>query len=246
MAKRPTPCHVSFAYGCSAMTHDGFEIIGGCDAAGPYRSCWQLKSEGSTWRVLDDAPEDFIFAAAESWERNLYIFGGCSNDHDLSTAKDTVWMRDANHHWHPIGIMPQGRMFICAHTSIAEKIYFFGGCTASENGGVVNHDDVFSFDCKTYGWTRLHSLPVSSRGASAVVLYGGRIAILGGYGETFLTSVLIYDVKRNLFTEETPLPVGVLDAQFVTHRGTLYGAGGEDGMRKRSARLFAGVFTRFI
>ena len=236
----------AFAYGCFTMTQGGFEIIGGCDATGAYRDCWQLETGSSAWRTLEGAPQDFIFAAAESWDSGLYVFGGCAGDRDLSTAKATVWMRDSSYRWHPIAALPQGNILLSAHASIAGRAYCFGGCTAFHGGGVVNHDDVFSFDYKTHAWTRLHSLPVSVRGASAVALDERRIAILGGYGETFLNTVLIYDLERDLFLKETPLTVGLLGAQFVTRQGTLYGAGGEDGVRSRSSRLLIGNFTPLV
>ena len=271
----------AYAYGCFATNQCGFEIIGGCDATGSYRDCRQLETGRSSWRTLEDAPQDFIFAAAESWDVGLYVFGGCASDHDLSTTRDTVWMRDSSHRWHTIAALPQGNIFLCAHASIAGRAYCFGECTASHDGGVVNHDDVFAFHYKTHAWTRLHSLPlerftvgvdrrklcrrsfssrkaahshsrrvhsssenaISVRGASAVALEERCIAIIGGYGETFLNTVLIYDLERDLFVEQTPLTVGLLGAQFVTRQGTLYGAGGEDGVRSRSSRLFIGTFT---
>jgi N-acetylneuraminic acid mutarotase len=92
----------TFGYGCFAMTRECFEIIGGCDAAGSYRTCLRLEAESSGWRTPGEAPQTFLFAAAESWDGSLYVFGGCANDPDLSTAKDTVWMRDAYQRWHRI------------------------------------------------------------------------------------------------------------------------------------------------
>jgi hypothetical protein len=236
----------AFAYGCFAMTREGFEIVGGCDADGSYRACLRLEAESTGWRTLSEPPQAFIFAAAESWDGILYVFGGCANDRDLSTAKATVWMRDAYHRWHRIAGLPQGNIVLFAHASAAGRAYCFGGCTASHDGSISNHDDVFSFDYKTHTWTRRRSLPVSVRGASAVALDDSHIAILGGYGKTFLNRVLIYDVERDLFLQETSLPVAMLDAQFVIHQGRLYGAGGEDGMRSRSSRLFVGTFSRPI
>jgi N-acetylneuraminic acid mutarotase len=233
----------AFAYGSFAVTREGFELIGGCDAAGSYRTCLRLESEKSAWRPLMETPQAFLFGAAESWDGALYVFGGCANDRDLSTAKDTVWMRDYYHRWHRIAGLPQGNVIMCAHASAAGRAYCFGGCTASPHGTIRNHDDVFSFDYRTHAWTRRRPLPVSLRGASAVALDDHRIAVLGGYGTNFLNAVLIYDVDRDLFLEETSLPVGLMDAQCVLDQVSLYAAGGEDGMRSRSSRLLAGKFV---
>lgn len=233
----------AFAYGCFATTPNGLEIIGGCDATGVYRDSWQLQPGALAWSTLEDAPEDFIYAVAESWNKGLYIFGGCSSDQDLTTAKNVVWVRDSSYTWRPISTLPQGNILLCAHAHISGVIYFFGGCTASSGGGVVNHDDVFSFDCATHTWTRRHPLPTCIRGATAVPLDNHRIAVFGGYAETFLDSILIYDLEKDCFQEGSPLPVGLLGTQFIKYQGTIYGVGGEDRVRSRYSRLLAATFS---
>lgn len=232
------------AYGCFAVTQAGFEIIGGCDSTGGHRASWVLQPGCSEWHRLQDAPQNFVFAAAENWSENLYLFGGCTNDSDLTTASGAVWMRDSNHAWQYISDLPRRDVLMSAHACVRDKVYLFGGCSVSPSGDVINHDDAFSFDCNTYEWTRLRRLPSAVRGASAVALDNGWIVILGGYGTDFLNTVLIYDTESDRYQEKTPLPVGLLGVHFALYDGVIYSAGGEHRMRGRLSKLFAGSLGR--
>jgi N-acetylneuraminic acid mutarotase len=230
----------AFAYGCSVVSASGLEILGGCDSTGGYRDSWTLQSGSSTWRRINDAPQSFVFAAAANWSEHLHVFGGCGSDHDLTTAKGLVWMRDANYAWYEISTLPQRHIVLSAHACIDGKAYLFGGCSLPRGGTLANHDEAFSFDCGTHEWDRLRKLPSPRRGASAVALSNGSIAILGGYGASFLKDVLIYDPKRDHYEETTSLPFGLLGVNFVLHGDVIYGAGGEDRERGRSPKLIAG------
>lgn len=230
----------AFAYGCSAVTQVGFEIIGGCDSTGGYRDSWVLRPGGSRWHRSEDAPQNFVFAAAENWSRHLYVFGGCTNDRDIASASGAVWIRNANRAWHQISVLPRRDILLSAHACASGKIYLFGGYSISPGGDVLNRDDAFSFDCNTHKWTSLRKLPSAARGSSAVALDNRWIVILGGYSTGFLRTVLFYDIERDRYNEGTQLPIGLLGTNFSLYKDVIYGAGGEDRKHGRTSKLLAG------
>ncbi len=50
----------------------------------------------------------------------------------------------------------------------------------------------------------------------------------------------MYDIAANTYKPGAPMPFPVLGVEFVVHGRALYGAGGEDRLRGRSARLLHG------
>ena len=67
------------------------------------------------------------------------------------------------------------------------------------------------------------------------------ILLFGGYtASSFSADVLVYDTAADTYKPSTPMPVPLLGVEFVMSGRTLYGAGGEDRMRGRSARLMEG------
>jgi N-acetylneuraminic acid mutarotase len=235
----------AFAYGCFAVTQAGLEIIGGCDSAGPYRDSWALQSVDSEWRRSEDAPQSFVFGAAENWSRHLHVFGGCASDRDPANAHGEVWIRNTNRVWHQISVLPRRNVLLSAHACAGDKVYLFGGYSVSPGGGVLNHDEAFSFDCNTHEWVSLRKLPLAARGSSAVALDNRWIVILGGYSTGFLKTVLFYDIARDRYEEGTPLPIGLLDTHFVLYKDEIYGAGGEDRARGRTSKCLAGYLDKF-
>ncbi len=54
----------------------------------------------------------------------------------------------------------------------------------------------------------------------------------------------MYDIESDTYKAATPMPFAALGIEFMMNERVLYGAGGEDRVRSRSARLLAGHLTR--
>lgn len=227
------------ADGCYASTEAGFEILGGFDGKASVRDSWVLAPDSTQWRRLPAVPQSIIYGAAEAWNGSLFLFGGCRDDSNLASTNDDVWMRGADQRWNRVSVVPQAGLLLFAHACVGDRIYLFGGCSAP-GGKLANSSGVFCFDCKSHAWKRLKNLPQAMRGACAVPLDQSHIAILGGYGETFLSTVLLYDIRLDRFTQISPLPKAFLSGLFLLHEGTIFGGGGEDAPESRMANFFAG------
>jgi N-acetylneuraminic acid mutarotase len=235
------PLQRPFAYGGFAATNQGFEVFGGCETSGGYRDCWRLERGGKGWQHTGAAPENLVFTSVETHAGHIYAFGGSANERELEAISGAVWMREADGSWFQLAVLPRRDLIMAAHAQVNGRAYFFGGCSQPVGSALANHDDAISFDFGTHEWTRLRSLPLALRGASAVAVDGRTICIIGGYtGTAFSTAVWVYDTVSDIYKHETPLPVGLVGTSFVLDQDTLYGAGGEDRMRGRSPRLLAG------
>jgi hypothetical protein len=105
-------------------------------------------------------------------------------------------------------------------------------------GALANRAGAYSYDPQTNAWASLHALPDAKRGASAVAVQDRSILLFGGYtASSFSADALVYDIAADTYKRATPMPVGLLGVEFVISGGVLYGGGGEDRMRGRSARL---------
>ena len=183
---------------------------------------------------------------------SVFILGGCPDVADLAACSDSVWRRDDGGPWRRVSSLPGGPLALTAIAVVRGRIYVFGGCSMPPGGALVNRSAAYSFDPQTNAWATLRALPNANRGASAVAIDDRSILIFGGYtaspqeaaGKTatfgFSADVLLYEIAADSYKPATPMPLPVLGVEFVMNSRTLYGAGGEDRMRGRSARLMEG------
>ena len=171
---------------------------------------------------------------------------------DLTGCSDSVWRRKGGGPWRRAASLPGGPLALTAIAVARNRIYVFGGCAMPAGGPVVNRSTAYSYDPQTNAWATLHPLPDAKRGASAVAFEDRSILLFGGYTASpqeaagrsatfgFSAGVLVYDIATDTYKPATPMPVPLLGVEFVMSGRTLYGAGGEDRMRGRSARLMEG------
>ena len=102
-----------------------------------------------------------------------------------------------------------------------------------------------SYDPNAGKWKELRSLPQPVRGASAAVLDNRYVYLFAGYAGSkqdtsgMSSDVLIYDAETDTYREAAPMPFKLMAIDFFLHKGTFYGAGGEDRGKSRSAHTLA-------
>ena len=112
------------------------------------------------------------------------------------------------------------------------------------NGKVVNHARALRYDSASNQWKTLKALPNANRGLTAIAYDDLSILLFGGYKDSGFTSeVLLYDVQSDTYRKLKPMPLGLAGVEFVLNDRTIYGAGGEDRMRSRSARFLEGTLA---
>ena len=240
---------VPLAYGPFAQSAEGLEIFGGQDGAQVHREAWKLDRAKSKWLSTGTLPADVLLGRAARAGDSVFLFGGCPDTADLTGCSDAVWRRGGNAPWRRVSTLPGGALALPAIAVARNRIYLFGGCSMPSAGALVNRVEAYSYDPQTNEWATLRSLPHANRGPSAVAIGDRSIYLFGGYTASpkeaagkgasfgFSADVLVYDIEADAYTRSTPMPLPILGVEFVTNGRILYGAGGEDRMRGRSARL---------
>lgn len=238
------PLPVPLAYGMAVPTPDGMAIYGGADSGKTYGGGWRWQTGAGGWTPAEDLPAALVLARALVLGGEVFVFGGAPEVADLTAASARVWRRSAGA-WEHAANVPGGPLVMMALAASEGLIYCFGGCSMPAAGVVENSGAAWAYDPAAGTWTALRPLPTPVRGAAAVTLSPGRIALLGGYagagaGHGFDGSVFVYDSRADVYTEATPLPAGVSGIEFVLVGDVLLGTCGEDGVKRRFGRLLAG------
>ena len=232
------------AYGAYLAGRDSLEIFGGANESGSSRKCWRLQAGERTWKQSGVLPADGVLAKAVSMHGRVYLFGGSANAADLKHLSNAVFRRDESGVWKQISEMPQGRVAMPAAVAVGDSIYLFGGCSASPSGGVLNRNEAYRFNSHTNEWAALHSLPAAIRGLSAVAVDNRYILVAGGYTESgFSSAVYLYDIQDGQYRPAAPLPLPVMGMQLLMRGQAIWGIGGEDKNRGRTARVLEGIVT---
>ncbi len=234
---------VALAYGPFVHSGNDLEVFGGTDGKQVHRESWKLNATKTTWESTGKAPEDVLLGAAARSGGDVFLLGGCPDAADLTRCSDAVWRRGSGG-WHRVSTLPGGPMALSAIAAVGGQIYVFGGCSMPGAGHVLNHAQAYRYDPRKNTWTTLHSLPSATRGLSAVAADDRHIYLLGGYGITFSAQVLVYDTQSDTYQHSAPLPARLMATVFVRDGRTLYGAGGEDRPKGRSARLVVGELAK--
>ena len=237
------PLPVGLAYGPFVQSGAGLEVFGGTDGKRVYRESWKLDANTTAWESTGEVPADVLLGAAARSGGDVFLMGGCPDAADLTRCSDAVWRRGSSG-WQRVSTLPGGPIALSAVTGSNGNIYVFGGCSMPSVGKVLNHASAYRYDPVKNTWTTLHDLPSASRGLAAVADNGRRIYLLGGYGTTFSSEVLVYDIEADIYRDSTPLPIPLMAAPFVRVGHKLYGAGGEDRPKGRSSRLLVAEIAR--
>lgn len=226
------------AYGPSTVSGEKLEIYGGTDGVTASRRIYVLNARMDAWTEAGLAPTGTVLGQAARVGRTVYLMGGCEDVADLTTCSDAVWMREDGKSWKKIGKLPAGPVANAATAVLDGKVYLFGGCSMAE-GKLRNHAEGWVFDPAAGSWKALRNLPAANRGITAAEA-AGKVFLFGGYtDEGFSADVLAYDAAADTYVPQAPMPLAVMGIRFFAHDGKLWGAGGEDRMRSRSARTLS-------
>ena len=134
--------------------------------------------------------------------------------------------------------IPGGALGLAAVAVSGSAVYLFGGCSTDSDRKVLNHSKAYRYDPATNSWKAIREMKVSNRGLTALSLGARFIYLFGGYTDSgFSSDVLQYDIETDTYTNLSRMPIALLGVEFVLNGHKLLGAGGEDRMRSRSARL---------
>ena len=229
------------------QSNDGLEILGGSYGQTAHRTSWKLEGSKTLWERTGSTPAGSLLGPAARIGDSVFLFGGCPDIVDLTKCSDAIWRRVGDAAWSRVSTMPDGPVALSAVATTESVIYIFGGCSMPVSGKVVNHARAYRYDPALNLWKRIRDLPAANRGLTAVANDKEHIYLFGGYTDSgFSSDVISYDIQEDRYRRLQSMPLGAASVDFVRNGRTLYGAGGEDRMRSRSARLFEGKLAETV
>jgi len=252
LPKYPRP----LAYGSTAVVGNTLYVIGGCDGVvggadgkDGISDCYQLDFSQTplVWKEAPSLPFPRWSANATAIGKTIYIVGGRTGSPSYTgkfklisdvLALDTS--KGATAQWEKVASLPSAREGNVV-AAIDEKIYVLGGSFTDDKQNVFLRE-VLSWDPHTKRWEKCANLPRPTTGASGVTYKNRYVIFLGGYGEivprqfapdgkvrrSFLSEILVYDVKEDRHLRNTPLLRAVLDSGAACDGESIYVIGGEE------------------
>ena len=243
------PLPESLAYGPYLSDGKTLEILGGMNESGPSLRCWRLGADSTKWESSGVLTAPTVLAKAGTLGGTPFVFGGCKDANDLRTCSEAVWKRTEPGVWARAASMPAAGLAMPAFAVTNGRAFLFGGCSAQASGEVINRGEAYSYDGKSNAWKTLRPLPRAARGMAAVALNGRQILLMGGVegavssAPEFSKAVYVYDVEQDQYHDVTSLPFAVMGMETLFNGHSIWGVGGEDKARSRSARLIQGTFS---
>ena len=218
-----------FAIG-GAVEKFGERAIATVEMYDPKTDTWERKADmptaragAATW-VVDGK----IYAIGGAKTQKYQVGPGWGNRHQLLP---TIEMYDpVTDTWTPKADMPVARS--SNSTCIVDgKIYIIGGVAANRDEWRLDRVDIY--DPATDTWTKGKSMN-HARCSAAVSVVNGKIYVMGGVGwpqipnhpGPFLSSVEVFDPKRNQWTEITEMPAPKVGHTASVINGKIYVIGG--------------------
>jgi N-acetylneuraminic acid mutarotase len=178
------------------------------------------------WATMQDLSDPVADAAGAALNGILYVAGGkrsTDNRVDDFLAYDPIVNA-----WTTLQDLPGTGREDVSLVAAGDSIYVFGGASSDPFEGNVTLAARFT---PGSGWSNaaVEDLPAGRSGAAAVA-YGGDIWLIGGFGPagTSLSSVLIYDITDDTYSQGPSLPSPRDHAAAVVHDGDLYVFGGRN------------------
>jgi N-acetylneuraminic acid mutarotase len=199
--KKPMPLlshHVAFTeYRGRIYAFGGFVLPPTGPAAwAPVDNAWEYDPVADSWKALAPMPTKRGSPVAAVAGEKIYVIGGATTPPDSKetavhparpqVSVGTVEEYDpARNTWRPRSSMPTPRNHATVGV-VNGKIYVIGGRVGAAfiSAGSSNVDVVEEYDPATDAWGSARARMPSARSAMASGVYGGRIYVSGGEGQT--------------------------------------------------------------
>ncbi|MDI1355806.1 MAG: hypothetical protein PSX36_12865 [bacterium] len=179
----------------------------------------------NSWEKLPKLPAKITSANAVSIGSEVFIIGGTTG----KTRTHFIKYDTRNKLYEELPA-PKTQRLYCAMVTANGLIYAIGGNSFTD-GEYKWLNNLSVYNPKNKIWTELAPLPLAITRSCALVR-GNMIHIAGGsdgFGNdngTIRNNHFVYDIQKNIWEEENPLPYIISVHQFIVHAGKLFLIGG--------------------
>lgn len=168
------------------------------------------------WSVINSTLLPKRFANSETYNNKIYIFNGWGNSHleivDLATHKVTKGA--VNHSY-------TGNAGSAIHNG---KIYTFGGSGLNNAATTVFSNRFQYYDIASDTWHPLPDMPKARETKGKIV--NDKLYVIGGFNGTSSRLIDVYDLNKNLWTEQYTMPSGISGHSLAVSGNKIFIAGG--------------------
>lgn len=210
-----------------SVTINGFAYCGTGLKAGwiPTADLYKYDPITDSWSTLSSLPagNERQYAAAVSWNNQLFLFGGNRN----GTFLNDLWMYDPSlNSWIKLPSLPDTGISGASSFVIGDSLYIMGGSTAV-NAAIKS---VWGYSLKEQLWKKKSDLPYSAwRGNAAASGNAGFIIFGKDENENHHKDLMKYDSSSDTWTTTSAFPLdGRTYASMVSNDTVLLVFGGMD------------------
>ncbi|KQT23807.1 hypothetical protein ASG22_07195 [Chryseobacterium sp. Leaf405] len=151
------------------------------------------------WSIINSKLLPRKFANSETYDNKIYIFNGWGNSHleilDLETNKITKGAVNRAY---------TGNAGSAIHDG---KIYVFGGSGLNNAATTVFSNRFQYYDIASDTWNQLPEMPTAREARGKIV--NDKLYVIGGFNGTSSRLVNVFDLNKNLWTEQYKMPVAI-------------------------------------
>lgn len=248
------------AYACAVSYEDAVYVVGGANAEGALASVLRIE-----WRdgqpsieAVPPLPRPLTQHACALSGSRLYVLGGLTTVTGTTASASLLVLdlADLKKGWSELEPLPAAGRILPACGVLGSSLYVFGGAELhpGASGQPVRHyrRDGWKYEVGK-GWKAAAALPRPVVAAPALALSPAALAVFGGDDGAldgraaelrerhpgFSRTTLVYDAKRDVWTEGPALPVGLVTTAAVHWQNRIVIPGGEDRPGHRSARVLS-------
>ncbi len=203
----------------SAVTDDDIYVSNGYrDNDGNATFIEKYSIKDNRWGIVNTKLLPRRFGNSETYDHKIYIFNGWGNSHleilDLETNKITKGAVNRAY---------TGNAGSAIHNG---KIYVFGGSGLNNAATTVFSNRFQYYDIASDTWHPLPDMPTAREAKGKIV--NDKLYVIGGFNGTPSRLVNVYDLNKNLWTEQYTMPVGISGHSLAVSGHKIFIAGGSN------------------
>lgn len=204
----------------SVMINDNIYVSNGYTANGSGDTNYIEKYNitDNRWNVLNSTLVPKRFASSETYNNKIYIFNGWNNSHleilDLAT---NIITNGADNPFYA------GNAGSAIHNG---KIYVFGGSGLNGTTRTAFTNKFQYYDIASNTWNSLPDMPIAKETKGKIV--NDKLYVIGGFNGTSSNLIDVYDLNKNLWTNQYTMPEGVSGHSLAVSDDKIFIVGGYD------------------
>ncbi|GAA5097267.1 hypothetical protein GCM10023210_32100 [Chryseobacterium ginsengisoli] len=201
----------------SVIVDDNIYVSNGYkDTGGNANFIEKYNIKDNRWSMINSTLLPKKFANSETYNNKIYIFNGWGNSHleilDLETHKITKGAVNRAY---------TGNAGSAIHNG---KIYVFGGSGLNNAATTVFSNRFQYYDIASDTWNPLPDMPTARETKGKIV--NDKLYVIGGFNGTSSRLINVYDLKKNLWTEQYTMPAAISGHSLAVSGNKIFIVGG--------------------